>query len=72
MEVFQRYAGTLLATDESPRVVEGEWDRDKVTLMSFPYEAAFRAWAESVDYQQISRDRRAGADTVVLLPQGLT
>jgi hypothetical protein len=43
-----------------------------VTLMSFPYDAAFTAWAESVDYQQISRDCRAGADTVVLLPQGLT
>jgi uncharacterized protein (DUF1330 family) len=71
MKVFQRYSGTLLAADEAPRVVEGQWDREKVVLVSFPDEAAFREWAESPDYQQISEDRRAGADTVVLLVQGL-
>ena len=71
MEVFQRYAGTLLAADEAPRVIEGEWDRDKVVLMSFPDEAAFREWADSPDYQRISQDRRAGAETVVLLVQAM-
>jgi uncharacterized protein (DUF1330 family) len=71
MEVFQRYSGTLLAADEAPRVVEGRWDRDKVVLMSFPDDTAFREWAESRDYQRISEDRRAGADTVVLLVHGL-
>jgi uncharacterized protein (DUF1330 family) len=71
MEVFQRYSGTLLAADEAPRVIEGEWDRDKVVLMSFPDEAAFRKWAESPDYQRISEDRRAGAETVVVLVQAI-
>jgi uncharacterized protein (DUF1330 family) len=71
MEVFQRYSGTLLAADEAPRVIEGQWDRDKVVLMSFPDETAFREWAESPDYQRISEDRRTGADTVVVLVQAL-
>jgi uncharacterized protein (DUF1330 family) len=71
MEVFQRYSGTLLAADEAPRVIEGGWDRDKVVLMSFPDEAAFREWAQSPDYQRISEDRRAGADTVVVLVQAM-
>jgi uncharacterized protein (DUF1330 family) len=71
MDVFRRHPGTLLAADESPQVIEGEWDREKLVLMSFPDEAAFRSWAESPEYQQISRDRRIGADTVVLLAQGL-
>jgi uncharacterized protein (DUF1330 family) len=71
MEVFRRYSGTLLAADEAPRVIEGEWDRDKVVLMSFPDEAAFRQWAESPDYQRISEDRRAGAETVVVLVQAM-
>jgi uncharacterized protein (DUF1330 family) len=71
MEVFQGCSGTLLAADEAPHVIEGQWDRDKVVLMSFPDETAFRDWAESPDYQRISEDRRAGADTVVLLAQGL-
>jgi uncharacterized protein (DUF1330 family) len=71
MEVFKRFSGTLLAADEAPQVVEGQWDRDKVVLMTFPNDAAFREWAESTDYQRISEDRRAGADTVVVLVQAL-
>jgi len=71
MEVFRRYPGTLLAADESPQVVEGDWDREKVVLMSFPDQEAFRGWAESPEYQEISKDRHAGADTVVLLVKGL-
>ncbi|MGO9929245.1 MAG: DUF1330 domain-containing protein [Mycobacterium sp.] len=70
-EVFRRHSGTLLAADESPQVIEGQWDREKLVLMSFPDEAAFRSWAESAEYQDISQDRRAGADTVVLLAKGL-
>jgi uncharacterized protein (DUF1330 family) len=71
MDVFRRYQGTLLAADESPQLIEGEWDRDKVVLMSFADEAAFRLWSESPEYQEISKDRRSGADTVVLLAKGL-
>ena len=71
MEVFRRHPGTLLAADESPQVVEGAWDGEKVVLMSFPDESAFRAWAESPEYRLISQDRHAGADTVVLLVKGL-
>jgi uncharacterized protein (DUF1330 family) len=71
MEIFQRYSGTLLAADEAPRVVEGEWNSDKVVLMSFPDENAFREWADSPDYQRISEDRHAGAETVVVLVQAI-
>ena len=71
MEVFRRHPGTLLAADESPRVIEGRWDREKLVLMSFPDEAAFLGWAQSPEYQDISKDRLAGADTVVLLVEGL-
>jgi uncharacterized protein (DUF1330 family) len=71
MDVFRRHRGTMLAADESPEVVEGSWDRDKVVLMSFPDEAEFRSWSESPEYQEISQDRLAGADTVVVLAKGL-
>ena len=71
MNVFARHSGTLLAADESPQVIEGHWAREKVVLMSFPDEEAFREWAESPEYQEISEDRHAGADTIVLLVEGL-
>lgn len=71
MDVFRRHRGRLLVADESAQVVEGQWDQDKVVLMSFPDEAAFRLWSESPDYQEISKDRHQGADSVVLLVKGL-
>ncbi len=71
MDVFRRFRGRLLAADERPQVIEGKWDREKVVLMSFPDEAAFRERATSPDYLEISKDRRAGSDGVVLLVKGI-
>lgn len=71
LDVFARCSGTLLAADESPQILEGRSDREKVVLMSFPDEASFRAWADSPEYQEISKDRRAGADSLVMLIEGL-
>lgn len=72
MPVLRKYAGRLLAADEAPRVIEGEWrDRNKVVLIAFEDNAAFAAWATSPEYAEISADRKAGADAVVLLISGL-
>ena len=72
MGVMKRFQGRVLAADESPQVIEGEWERDKVVLLAFPDEAAFREWADSPDYQEISKDRKAGSEAVVLLVKGIS
>ena len=76
-DVFRKFNGRLLSADENPAVLEGVWDCDKLVLMSFPDEAGFQAWANSPEYLEIAKDRKAGAQGVVLLaqgfaPQGLT
>ena len=71
LDVFKKFSGRLLSADENPTLLEGTWDRDKLVLMSFPDEAAFRAWGNSAEYLEISRDRRTGAQAVVLLVKGL-
>jgi uncharacterized protein (DUF1330 family) len=71
MGVMKRFHGRVLAADECPKVIEGSWDRDKVVLLSFPDEAAFREWAGSPEYQEISKDRKAGSEAVVLLVKGI-
>lgn len=70
LDVLSRYRGTLLAYDKEPRVEEGAWDRERVVLMSFPDEGAFREWADSPEYQEIAVDRKAGSTGVVLLVRG--
>lgn len=66
-DVFKKFNGRLLSADENPAILEGAWDRDKLVLMSFPDEAAFQTWANSPEYLEISKDRKAGAQGVILL-----
>jgi uncharacterized protein (DUF1330 family) len=71
MGVMKNFKGRLLASDEAPRVLEGNWEREKVVLLSFPDEAAYREWADSPAYREIAKDRIAGADTLSLLVKGI-
>ena len=71
MEVFGQFQGRLLAVDEAPQVLEGDWSATRVVLMSFPDEAAFRDWYGSPAYQEIARHRHDGSTGVVLLTKGL-
>ncbi|UWZ33499.1 DUF1330 domain-containing protein [Dactylosporangium roseum] len=70
MPVLTRYQGRLLAADEAPVTVEGSWPYDKVVLMAFEDRAAFERWANSPEYREISEDRLAATDGVVLTVQG--
>jgi uncharacterized protein (DUF1330 family) len=69
--VVEQYGGTLLAADDSPRVLEGEWPGDRVVLLQFGDRDAFRTWASSPEYQAIVGDRHAGSKAVITLVRGL-
>jgi uncharacterized protein (DUF1330 family) len=71
MDVMRKFKGRLLAADEAPRIIEGAWDREKVVLLEFPDEPAFREWAESPEYLEIAKDRKAGSEALVLLVKGI-
>ena len=71
MGVFSRFEGRLLAADEQPQVLEGDWSGDKIVLMSFPDQAACRAWGGSAAYRSIAVHRKAGADAVILQAHGI-
>jgi uncharacterized protein (DUF1330 family) len=71
MEVFRKYKGSVLAADERPVVFEGHWDGNKMVVLSFPDERAYRDWAESVEYQEIAKDRKAAAKSVIVMVRGI-
>ncbi|GAA2729463.1 DUF1330 domain-containing protein [Actinocorallia aurantiaca] len=71
LDVLIRYEGRLLAADERPEVIEGDWPYGKVVLMSFEDKDAFEKWAYSPEYQEISKDRIAATTGVVVLAKGL-
>ena len=69
MGVFKKFRGKLLVADAHPVVV--------VTLaevaarLEFPDDAAAQEFQNSPEYQEISVDRKAGADAIVLTVRGL-
>jgi uncharacterized protein (DUF1330 family) len=70
-EVFKPFNGRLLAADEKPKVLDGEFTRDKVVVMEFPDEGEAMRFLDSPVYREISKDRIAGAETLSLLVKGL-
>ena len=65
-----RFNGKVLAADEAPRVLEGEWSSNKVVILAFPDEAEALRFSHSPDYAAIAKDRQAGADGVILMVKG--
>ena len=71
METLVPFGGRLLAADEAPELVEGEWSGDKIVLIAFESDRHFRDWAASPEYVRIAADRKAGAHGPVLLVHGI-
>lgn len=68
--VFAKFNAKVIVADESPTVLEGDWPRDKIVILAFPDEAEARRFGASPDYQAIAKDRKAGADAVVIMAKG--
>ena len=68
--VFKNFKGKLLVADEHPVVLEGDWPRDKVVILEFPDEAEALRFQSSPEYEAIAKDRKAGADAVVIVAKG--
>jgi uncharacterized protein (DUF1330 family) len=71
LDVLRQSEGRLLAADEKPKVLEGSWDREKLVILSFPGESSAREFLTSKAYEEIAKDRKAGADALVLLAEGI-
>ena len=71
MEIFAKYAGRVLAVDEAPKALEGEWNYTRMVLLEFPSEEQARAWFESDEYQRLAQHRHAAADADIVLIKGL-
>jgi len=68
METFTPHGGAILAVDENPQVLEGQWPHTRTVILSFPDQAAFDAWYHSDAYQAVAAHRfKASAGAVVVV-----
>lgn len=70
MEIFQRYRGEVLAVDEQPTVIEGEWKHTRTVLLRFPDQAEAERWYRSPEYQALAQHRFRASRANVALLQG--
>ncbi len=71
MDVLSHFEGRLLAADESPEVLEGDWPHQKVVLIEFKDKDEAARWAASPEYRKIAIDREGSTDATVLSVRGL-
>jgi uncharacterized protein (DUF1330 family) len=66
--IFSKYKGEYLAIDESPTLLEGNWNYTKSVLIKFKSKQDFEDWYYSDDYQRILKHRlnASKCDTILL------
>jgi uncharacterized protein (DUF1330 family) len=51
--LIRSHEGRTIAFDEEPEVIEGKMEHPRTVIVEFPSIAAFRAWYDSPEYQEI-------------------
>jgi uncharacterized protein (DUF1330 family) len=69
--IFSRYKGEYLAIDESPSLLEGDWDYTKSVLIKFNSKKDFKDWYYSDDYQKILKYRLNASKSDTILIEGV-
>jgi uncharacterized protein (DUF1330 family) len=70
-EIFSKYNGEFLAIDESPTLLEGDWDYTKSVLIKFNSKQDFEHWYYSDEYQSILKHRLNASKCDTILIEGL-
>lgn len=67
MDVFAAHRGKVLAVDESPTLLEGEWPCTRTVVIEFPSKEEALAWYQSDAYQEIAQHRFASSSGNVVI-----
>jgi uncharacterized protein (DUF1330 family) len=69
-QIFPESNGRILAVDDSPDVLEGDWNYTRTILTEFPSKAEAMAFYDSEAYQRLCEIRWAACDTNFILVEG--
>lgn len=70
MDIFTCYGGKLLAVEESPEVLEGDWACTRTIIAQFPDRTQALDWYNSKEYQALMRHRQAASTGHIALLDG--
>jgi len=68
--IFGQFGGRVLAVNDHPAALEGEWEADRLILLEFADRAAAVRFWNSPEYQEIVQYRHEAAESRVLMFDG--
>ena len=70
MRVFRNFSGEVLAVEDTPVPIEGEWPFDRTVVLRFPSREEALLWIESAEYRDIVKHRHNGTKSNVVMLDG--
>ena len=65
--VFENYDGEVIAVEENPIILEGDWDYSRLVIIRFKNENEAKLWYNSPEYQSLLHHRLSASKGTVLL-----
>lgn len=66
-EIFEKYKCIVVAVDDEPILLEGEWPYTRTVLIHFPDEDEAKQWSESAEYRELVKLRHRAAESNIVL-----
>ena len=57
-EVFEKYHGKVIAVEDNPRILEGNWPAGRTVVIKFSDDSELRKWYDSDEYQTLAKRRK--------------
>ena len=57
-EIFEKFEGKVIAVEDNPRILEGNWPAGRTVIIRFPDDAELRRWYDSDEYQTLAERRK--------------
>jgi uncharacterized protein (DUF1330 family) len=68
--IFCKFKGEVVAVDDNPTVLEGNWPYTRIVIIRFPSRAEAMQWYESSDYQQLVKHRHKASKADIIIAEG--
>ncbi len=68
--IFKKYNGKYLAVDDTPQLLEGNWNYTRAVLIKFKTKTDFEDWYYSNEYQNLLKHRLKAAICNTILIKG--
>ncbi len=70
-EIIKKFGGKIIVRGGESKTVEGNWNPKRIVIIEFPNYKIANEWWHSDEYKKATELRKKGADTDVLIVDGI-